>query len=45
MKKEYERPIAELLKFELEEKISSGEDGNIGDNFGTSEWWGPDPFD
>ena len=44
MKKEYERPIAELLSFELAEQISN-ESGNIGDNWTTSEWWGPDPFD
>lgn len=44
MKKEYERPIAELTSFDLEDRITS-ESGEIDNPFEASEGFGKDPFD
>ena len=43
MKNRYEAPVAELIRFDLEEKISS-ESGKIENPFETSEGWGIPPI-
>ena len=43
MMKEYEKPMVEVIRLDLEEKISS-ESGKIENPFETSEGWGIPPI-